>query len=683
MSFKNRISQAVPGGKMPGSGSQNTADTPLDVIVQIGGKTADPKTVFVERLQTRHAVNEIPSATVVFSVPQSAPGDYSALDHLMSFCKVGQPAVVKVGKLTVFEGVVGAVQVNAGASERRVNVRLKHKLQALKSTQHCRVWKPQQDAALIRDVLKEHHITKNTVTLSEHSPVQRFQWNCPDWQFIRALLGLHGAWLWPHADGSVKIQAPQSDGTSHRISAVPAPGGAVLLDAEWRYSGLNQSKTVTQQSWDLSKQAAMKKTAKAKYPGHGGLAPAEVSALGSESSALLMGQWDDAGQQAAADSWQALQQAQAVRAQFTIAGCSACQVGDTVSLEKFGAHLNGQSVVTRVEYFCDVSTRMGKTIIGVGLDEDAASVPPLPVPSGLVMGLVAAFKADPKGKWNRLPVTIPALGKEILWARVGHLYASKESGVTFYPEEGDEVALGFTGGDPVIVASLHNPKRVAAIEPSAKNTKKGIVLRHEGNRAELSFDRDKHTMLWALGADKTPEQQMTIDKEKGVVVANQKGDVKFEVKAGGVDWTTKQKIALTADEQVTMTGKTGVMMSSDKDVSLEAKAHLNGQGKTGVQMACGNEKLALTPEKASLSAGQIEITGDMTVKIQGKESVSAQGAKVNLSGDAEVAIAGARVAVKGSAEVVVQGAEVKVTGQVTDVGGTGVTSVKGSMVNLG
>ncbi|VDZ51050.1 Uncharacterized protein conserved in bacteria [Serratia odorifera] len=103
---------------------------------------------------------------------------------------------------------------------------------------------------------------------------------------------------------------------------------------------------------------------------------------------------------------------------------------------------------------------------------------------------VAPYRTDPRGKsWNRLPVKVPVLGEEIIWARMGHVYASDHSGVTFYPEAGDEVVLGFVGDMPVIMASLHNPQRKAAIEPDEKNAKKGMVLRHQGQRMELSFHR--------------------------------------------------------------------------------------------------------------------------------------------------------------------------------------------------
>jgi len=49
-----------------------------------------------------------------------------------------------------------------------------------------------------------------------------------------------------------------------------------------------------------------------------------------------------------------------------------------------------------------------------------------------------------------------------------------------------------------------------------------------------------------------------------------------------------------------------------------------------------------------------------------------------------VTVSGAKVGIKGEGEASLESdAAVKVAGQMTDVGGAGITSVKGSMVNLG
>ncbi len=653
------------------------------VSLQLGGQELDANQVFIQRLQARHAVNEIPTATVVLAVAQSATDKHAALDLVLNKGKVGQSATLTVDKHPVFKGVVGSVQVTANEQGWQVSLRLKHPLQTLKATMHSRVWKAQQDAALAREVLSSHGVTVGKVTLAEGEAVQRMQWNCTDWQFVRALIGQHGAWLWPKADGSVALQPPAMGGKSVRVSGVP--GATTVLAAEWTFSGVHHPKALATQSWDLSTQKTVKKTAKGATLGAGGLLPTAVKALGGDSSALVTGQWDGPLQQAFTDGALTAQLAQSVRGSVTLAGYQACQVGDTVALAAFGSHLSGQALVTQVSYECSVNERIGRTVMGFGLNEDTAQAPALPVPTGLVMGTVAPFKADPKGKWNRLAVTIPVLGTEVVWARMGHVYASKDSGVTFYPEEGDEVALAFVGNDPVIVAALHNPERAAAIEPSAKNAKKGVVLRHAGQRAEWSLDRDQHTLTLALGDDKKPEQHLVLDVAKGLAVTHEKGDVKVDVKAGEAAWTVKKNLTLTVDEQVAVTGKTGVTVDSDKDVQLTAKAKLKGTGNEQVQLTSGDGTLTLSPKAATVSAPQTTVEGKAKVTVTSEEKVAVESkVEASVTGKAKVAVTGAEVAVKGQTKVSVEAdVAVNVTGMTTDLGGSGVTHVKGSLVNLG
>jgi len=668
--------EGLSGGDMP--------QTPVQVEVRIGGHLMAMKMAFVEQLQTRHAVNELPSATLVLSIPQASQEDDKALEPVMSLCQVGQSATLTMGPLRVFDGVIGAVKVSVDSRGRRVKVLLKNQLQRLKATPHSRIWKPQPDATLLREVLREHQVSVSSMVLPATEDVQRFQWNCSDWHFLRAVLGVHGAWLWPHADGSVKVQPPRLGGKTHRVSAKHGGRGSIPLDVAWEYSGLSQPRQLTTQSWDLSKQAVVQKTAKSPVLGHGGLAPTSVKALGAEGGGVLTGQWTDMSQQAEADGWLAALQAQAVRVRLTLPGGEAYQVGDTVALEGFGSHLDGQGIVTLVEHRCDVNERVGKTVIGVGLDEAAASAPLLSMPLGPVIGQVMPYQVDPKGKaWNRLPVKVPILGQEIIWARMGHVYASKDSGVTFYPEAGDEVVLAFFGDAPVIMASLHNPKRTAAIEPDAKNAKKGMVLRHNGQRVELSFDRDMSAAVWALGTDKTPEQQVVIDKAKGVTVTSLEGDMAIEVKAGGATVTTKKNMTLTTDEHLALVGKKGLTATSDNNVELGAQKSLIGKGNTEVQMASAEGKLTLTPEKADLSAGQTHVKGNMSVNIEGTGSVTVTGAEVDVKGNTRVAVTGNAVVVKADTEIEVQARHVKVAGEKTDVGGMGLTQISGGTINLG
>lgn len=682
--------EAGPGlrataGRAHAPNRDGAAEAPAELEIRLNGEPLDPKHVWVERITVRRAVNEIPTAAVLLTMPQALHDDYSVLTRLLEQGAIGQSLSMKAGKLLLFAGVVAAVQVHVGGTGRRLKVRLKHRLQGLKARQDSRLLKQGTDASVLRQVLSEHGV-KAQVTIPTAEPMQRVQWNCSDWTFVRAVAGQHGAWLWPQADGGVKIHAPTLGGKTHRIGATAQHPGISLLEAQWAYSGLKQPQQVHTKSWDLGGQAVVEKTAKPASLGAGGLAPTRIKPLkDARWLASLTGQWDPAIQQSATDGWITQQHAQAVRGHWTVAGCQAIELGDTLELAGFGPALDGRAIVTQLEYEIDSALRVGKTIVGIGLDEAAAVAPSLPAPTELVIGKVAKHQTDAKpATWNRVPVRVPVLGPSVLWARMGHAYASAQSGVTFYPEAEDEVALEFVGQDPVIVASLHNPKQVAPFAPSAKNEKKAIVLRHAGKRLELSFDREQHALQWMVGQDTAPEQQLVMSEEKGLAFAAKRGQVMMEVEAGDVSWTTKKNLKLSTAEQMVLKGKTGVSVSSEKNVKLEAQMKLSGQGKQGVAWTSERSRMTMTPQKASVSANEVAIDGTMTVKLGGNEGVQIKAAKVDVKGDAEVSVAGPKVALNGQAQASVTGAQVSVEGQATtNVGGSGITNVKGAMVNLG
>ncbi|MGP3144249.1 contractile injection system protein, VgrG/Pvc8 family [Serratia bockelmannii] len=656
----------------------------ISVALRVGSKInkddehVSPK--FVQQVYIRHAVNELPTATLKLSKPTVATNNYKELNKLLYQFDIGQPASISVtlnaGKgskeLEMFHGVVAAVTVN---SSQVITVKLKSRLQGLKASTHSLVWAEQGDAKLVRSVLAKHNIPLEQpahIELPINKPVQRVQWNCSDWHFLRAILGQQGAWLWPMSNGSLRVHPPRLGKKKHTISA----NSSTLLDIEWHHSGLNLPEALTTKSWDLTQQAVVVKQATVPHLGERSLSPTVVKPLARTSEYVLTGHWDAQWQEAAANSLFTAKRAMALRVRLTLLGALPCQVGDTIELKDFSALLDGEGIVTQVEFSHDVKGQTDRTIISVGLDEEAAMAPSLPVPSGLMIGQVAPYQTDPRGvAWNRLPVKVPGLGAQVIWARMGHVYASDNSGVTFYPEVGDEVTLGFVGQDPVIVASLHNPKRKAAIVPDAKNAQKGMVLRHGDQLIALRFDRDKAVAALSLGGAQEPEQHLVIDKVKGLHFIGKKGNVAVEVLAGGGTVTTKQKLVLSTEAHLMLSGKAGVAATSDKNVSLEAKENLTGQGKARVQMASAAGELMLTPQRASLSADSTNVTGKKEVKVSSNA--------VDLKAKDISASATESVTVKAVNKLAMNAAHVAVEGQQTDVGGGGATHVKGMSINLG
>lgn len=465
-------------------------------------------------------------------------------------------------------------------------------------------------------------------------------------------------------------------GKTHSVAAAPGKIGvqaslneasaAVSMQAlHWEFSALNLPGQVMLTGWDIGKQSRVIKTAKKVPLGTGGLDPTVLKplttgALANWEIASLAGM-DATTQQGCASGHLLAQQAQALRAQVVLEGVKPYGLRERMSLTGIGTALSGTGLITALEYEFEGSQRTTTTTVWMGLDEERAKLPELPVPEGLMVGKVAAFKPDPKKDWNRLPVTVPLLGKGTLWARWASPYASTDSGLCFYPEKDDEVVVGFLGGDPVILGAMHNPIQKAPFAPSAKNARKGVVLRRGDQVAELGFDRDMREAVWRIGKETAPEQVMTLDARKGVSVQSAVGDVKVEVKKGNVQWHAKTGAAMTTDAKLVLQAKTGVSIKSDKDVEIAAMTRLTGTGKQTVRFASEEGKLTLKPIEALL-----------------------QGAKVVVKGNAEATLQSTKTTVKGAAVVSVEGAKATLKGMATtEVNSSGIVNVNGALVNLG
>ena len=111
------------------------------------------------------------------------------------------------------------------------------------------------------------------------------------------------------------------------------------------------------------------------------------------------------------------------------------------------------------------------------------------------------------------------------------LDAGQARGSVFFPEEGDEVILGFLHDDPrqaVILGSVHSPKQKPPWEPAKENLVKGNVTK---TGLKLTFDdtQDKSAITIETPAgnkilllDETKSIQLT-DANANTIVLDDKG----------------------------------------------------------------------------------------------------------------------------------------------------------------
>ncbi len=198
----------------------------------------------------------------------------------------------------------------------------------------------------------------------------------------------------------------------------------------------------------------------------------------------------------------------------------------------------------------------------------------------LVIGIVTNNK-DPDGM-GRVRVKYPTLADSVegWWARIAAVGSGKDRGQLMTPVVGDEVLIGFEGGDankPYVLGTLWNGK-----------DKPGELVHEDGS---YHLKSDKQILMAA-------KENVTIKTDKDLVV-----EVKGEA-SEKVDKNLKIKVGQSEDVSVT------------QGFTLEAGTELT--------LKCGQCSIKLT------KTGQVEIKGVM-VTVQGSGPLTLKGATVAIN----------------------------------------------------
>jgi uncharacterized protein involved in type VI secretion and phage assembly len=185
-----------------------------------------------------------------------------------------------------------------------------------------------------------------------------------------------------------------------------------------------------------------------------------------------------------------------------------------------------------------------------------------------------------------------------LWARLCAPYATKEAGVFFVPEIGDEVVLGYFDQNPsypVIIGSLHSSARPTPYANADDNHIKAIVTR-SGAKIEFN-DADKVITVT------TPDKNKIVlsDKDRGIQLLDQ-NDNKVTLTPSGISLSSAKDIQITANGNVTVAAvgnidiaakldlkTSGLSIHNQAEIAFAAKggasAELSAAGQTVVKGA--------------------------------------------------------------------------------------------------
>ncbi|MFF3868974.1 VgrG-related protein [Micromonospora sp. NPDC001898] len=446
--------------------------------------------------------------------------------------------------------------------------------------------------------------------------------NVSDWVFLHRLAALVGAQVMV-LDGALHLRMPEPPAGAPDPSA-RATQDPLVLEVNRNLIALRAGVTATAQvpevaarGWDPATKRAVSATATPKVPGADGIGadPAELGKKVGSPPYLVADPTlgSDAAVRAVAGALAGDLGGGCAEIEGVAKGNARLRAGAAVALANIGEPFQGRYVLTSTRHVFSeqagyttaftVSGRSDRSLYGLTAGAATADR----AGDGLVPAVVSDVK-DPK-KLGRVRLTLPWLDERYTtgWARVVQPGAGAGRGAVLLPEVGDEVLVGFTGGNldaAYVLGGLHNgtdaPPKLDTdpVDGSSGRIAARALVSRTGHRLEL------------LEAGSGPD---------GILLAT--GDRKFTLR---LDRTGRQ-----------------VEIVSDGKVSVRAK--------DGISLDAGSGPLELAGQRVTVtSKGDVGIEGQGQVRVKGTAGASVEGATVKVAGQGGAELtAGGAVTVRG------------------------------------
>ncbi len=426
-------------------------------------------------VHTRRELNKLPTARLSF-----IDGDIAQRKFPLSDAATFAPgAEIEIkarwedqpsSEAVIFKGKVARHSLQVSNRGCLLHVELKDKALALTRGRKSAVHQNMTDADAFSRLIGDAGLASGTVDSSSHQHPALVQYQCSDWDFMLSRAQALGRQVLV-VDGAVSVRAPSLDGQAKLKLEF---GLDEVYDWDLECDAADQTPGVDAQAWDMAKQEVLSASGAAKAePAQGNLkGAAAASSLGLAKRKL--GQFAAMAQtelQDWADGQLTRSRMAMLRGSVSLAGNGALLPLDIVELSGMGLRFNGRALVSGVAHRIEEGlwvTDLQIGLAGDGLIDDAqASAAPaaalLPAVSGLQIGIVASVQDDPD-KSLRVSLRLPLLGADAapVWARWASPDAGDGRGMSFWPEVGDEVVVGFFNDDPrqpVVLGSLYSAKQ--------------------------------------------------------------------------------------------------------------------------------------------------------------------------------------------------------------------------------
>jgi uncharacterized protein involved in type VI secretion and phage assembly len=179
------------------------------------------------------------------------------------------------------------------------------------------------------------------------------------------------------------------------------------------------------------------------------------------------------------------------------------------------------------------------------------------------------------------------------WLRPVNLYSGADRGFYFIPEIGDEVMVGFEGGNaekPYIIGSLyHGKNKPDGKWPDKDNNFKGIIT---ASKLKIEFDEKKKiTTIETPGGNKA----VLSDDGKSIVLEDLNKN-KVELKPDGITLDSQKDIKIESKGSITIDATGAVKIGSKADVkvdgmnvNLTANVGLTAKGSASAEISASGQ----------------------------------------------------------------------------------------------
>lgn len=440
---------------------------------------------------------------------------------------------------------------------------------------------------------------------------QLSQDNVSDWDFLIRLADLVGAEV-VVLDGALHFRVPQPPDSAPDTNAKATQDPLVLeanrnlISLRAGVTAVGQVPEVTVRGWDVVNKREVSAATAPKAPGTevNGVDPVMLGrTFGSPSYLVADPALHTEGEvRAAADALAARIGGACLEVDGVAKGNPKLRAGTAVALANVGEPFAGKYTLTSTRHLFSqqagyttaftVSGRSDRSLYGLVGAAATRGYRPGAAGQGLVPAVVSDVK-DPR-KLGRVKLAMPWLDGQYTtgWARVVAPGAGAGRGALVLPEVGDEVLVGFSGGDldtGYVLGGLYNGKdalpvlQADPVDGSGGEIAVRAFVGRTAHRLELAESSAADGILLTTGDGRF---LLKLDKKGQLVELISDGKIKLTAKNGlsvdagsGPLELSGQKVTVTAKSDVSIEGSGQVSIRGDAGAAMEgATVKLTGQG---------------------------------------------------------------------------------------------------------